>query len=361
MFGHMRKSSIVVFSLVAALWAGSPAQAQTAPSAPAPRGAKVRIARWLDIQNATLNLRYRFIDTSAGIVATNQLQHRQSLRARVKFDKPGRYALNFGIFTGTRFTSGWDNTGWGINDTQKNFNLKTLYLAAQPAAGIGVEIGGLSLAHGESTEITAYDDDGYIAGERLRIRRPARLFFDEISVTNAYFSGTGAASVPVHRRLPHIDEPNYQQFLLGKSLGARAAVSADYTIERGRRTWREAVRLRIRETRIVDAIVLEHYQRTNAGPASGFAVAVERTLTRKLRVNGGYARIDPGHGSLNGDRFNIGRRVFAVATYQLSPPLQVSWYVTAAVGRNGVLPQRTLYNTALTYDMLPALKRKGWL
>ena len=51
-------------------------------------------------QNATLNLRYRFIDTSAGSIATNQLQHRESLRARLKFDAPGRYAMNFGAFHG---------------------------------------------------------------------------------------------------------------------------------------------------------------------------------------------------------------------------------------------------------------------
>src|SRR5689334_22230784 len=49
------------------------------------------LARWIDLQNATLNLRYRFIDTSAGVVTTNSIQHRETLRARLKFDAPGKY------------------------------------------------------------------------------------------------------------------------------------------------------------------------------------------------------------------------------------------------------------------------------
>src|SRR5688572_24924338 len=64
------------------------------------------LTRWFELQNATLNLRYRFIDTSAGTITTNQLQHRETIRGRVKFDTSAKYTWNFGVFTGTRFTSG---------------------------------------------------------------------------------------------------------------------------------------------------------------------------------------------------------------------------------------------------------------
>jgi hypothetical protein len=322
--------------------------------------AKKAIGRWLDLQNATLNLRYRYADNSAGVITTNQLQHKETLRFRLKFDKPGRYALNFGLFTGVRFTSGWDNTGWGINKAQRNLAFKALYLAAQPIAGVEAQAGGLYIVKGESTEFTTYDEDGYIMGERVSIRRPKQLFFDEISVTNAYFvGGTGPANIPVSKRFPHIGEPNYQHYLLDKKFGKRAGVSADYTVESGRRTWRQAVNVKLRELRVVDSILFENYERENRNRAYGFAITAEKALNKHLSLLAGYARIDPQYGPLNADGFNIGNRAFVMATYVFSPEFTASAFVTTAAGRNGALPQRTLSNTVFTYNALPALKRTG--
>src|SRR3954468_7690417 len=127
--------------LLCALFGASRAAAQSAqprPAAPAPQAvtAKAQIAPWFALQNASLNLRYRFIDNRAGVVTTKQLQHRETLRGRLKADRAGRYALNFGVFTGARFTSGWDNTPWGISDAQKNLAFKQLFVAAQPVNGV---------------------------------------------------------------------------------------------------------------------------------------------------------------------------------------------------------------------------------
>jgi hypothetical protein len=257
------------------------ASAPQAPEPPAtsapPARAAAFIRRWLDLQNASLNLRFRYADNSAGRVTTRQLQHRETLRGRLKLDAPGRFAVNFGLFTGVRFTSGWDNTPWGLGAAQKNLAFKALYGSAQPVAGLEIQVGGLYIVKGESTELTTYDEDGYIMGERLMVRRPRQLFFDEISVTSAYFvGGTGDASVPVSSRFRHIDEPNYQHYLVDKKIGSRAAVSADYTLERHRRTWRQAVRVNVRELRLVDSIVFENYQRVRVGPDQGFAVTGER-------------------------------------------------------------------------------------
>jgi hypothetical protein len=337
----------------------APAQPGAVPAAH-PSAVQGFLARWLDLQNATLNLRYRFVDNSAGVVTTNQMQHRESLRARLKFDSSGRYALNFGLFTGVRFTSGWDNTGWGINSAQKNLAFKALYFAAQPIAGVETQVGGLYIIKGESTEFTTYDEDGFVTGERVSVRRPKQLFFDEISVTSAYFvGGTGPANIPVHKRLPHIDEQNYQHYLVDKKIGKRAGVSGDYTREGGRHTWRQAINLKVRESRVIDSVIVEAYQRTSATSGNGFAFTVDKALNKKLSVNGGYARIDPNYGPLNADRFNIGNRAFITTTYSFSPELLASFYITTAVGRNGVLPQRTLSNTVVTYNVIPALKRTG--
>jgi len=83
-----------------------PAAAQTPQAAP---GA----TRWFDLQIFAVNTRYRIIEDSRGVVVSNHLQERTQLRARLKLDAKGRYAVNGGVFTGTTFTSGWNSTGVG--------------------------------------------------------------------------------------------------------------------------------------------------------------------------------------------------------------------------------------------------------
>ena len=173
----------------------SAAFAQTPP--PRPSAVPV-MSRWLEVQNATLNLRYRFIETTSGVVTTNQLQHRESLRGRVKFDKAARYSVNFGLFTGTRFTSGWDNTGWGLADAQKNLAFKAIYLSAVPVPGVEAQYGGFYILRGESTELTTYDEDGYVIGQRVSIRRPRDLYLDEISATVGYLAAD-PREIPISR------------------------------------------------------------------------------------------------------------------------------------------------------------------
>ena len=77
----------------------APTSARASQSATEDKPTAPALSRWFELQNTTLNVRYRFIDTSAGIVTTNSLQHRETIRGRVKFDKSARYAWNFGVFT----------------------------------------------------------------------------------------------------------------------------------------------------------------------------------------------------------------------------------------------------------------------
>lgn len=165
------------------------------PSAPNPATARARVGRWFELQNATLNLRYRYIDTSAGAITTNQLQHRESVRARVKLDTSAKYTLNFGLFTGVRFTGGWDNTGWGINDAQNTFAFKALHVAAIPIAGVEAQYGGLYIIKGESTEVTTYDEDGYVIGQRVSVKRPQQFYLNEIAATVGYLATDPRESV----------------------------------------------------------------------------------------------------------------------------------------------------------------------
>jgi hypothetical protein len=351
-------SQKLIVSLVLASACGSTiasAQVQTtkpSPKSPAP------LARWVDVQNASLNLRYRVIDNSAGVLTTNQVQHRESLRARVKFDQPGRYALNVGTFTGSRFTSGWNNTGFG-SDWQKTLAVRNLYFAAQPIAGFEAQYGSLYIIKGESSEITTYDEDGYVIGERVSVRRPRDLFFDEMSATVAYLTPS-AAEFGVSKRVKYLDDhPNYWHFLIDKKASPRVAVSTDFTSDRGAHTWRAATNLRTPELRVADTAQIETYKRTNMTPDYGFAVSLNKTLNRYVGLNYGYARIDPFFGGLNSDRFNIGKRVFVTTTFTISPRLTASYYITTAVGHNVDLPLRTMSNLVFSYNALTDLRRTG--
>ena len=336
---------------VAALALATPmlAHAQSAPN----------LARWVEVQNATLNLRYRFIDTTAGTVTTNQLQHRESLRALLRLDPKAKYTINFGLFTGTRFTSGWDNTGWGLAGAQKNLAFKAVYASAVPLTGIEAQYGGLYILKGESTEVTTYDEDGYVIGQRVSVRRPKQLFLDELSVTVGYLAAD-PREIPISKRTKYLnDTPNYRHFLADKKFGKRAGVSVDFTNVDGARTWRQGINLKTPELRVIDAVVLETYERTNRTADRGFALTLERALHRKVRVNWGYASIDPRYGILNADRFQIGNRAFAMVIYNISPEFLASAFLTRAFGNDVPLPQRTLSNVVFTYNALPALKRTG--
>lgn len=339
--------------------AQSPSTPNTQRASTPPATVRTRIGRWFELQNTTLNLRYRFIDTSSGRTTTNQLQHRETVRGRVKFDKSAKYTWNFGVFTGTRFTSGWDNTGWGIADAQKNFAFKTSYFAAVPIPGVEAQYGGLSILRGESTELTTYDEDGYVIGQRVSVKRPRQFYFDEISATVAYLT-PDPREIPISRRTKYLnDTPNYRHFLVDKKIGKRAGISTDFTSDDGVRTWRQGLTLRTPELRAIDGIVLELYERLNRTPDQGFAVTVDKVVHPQVALNGGYASIDPAASGLNADRFHLGNRLFALATYTISPEFLASAFITRAVGNDVPLAQRTLMNLVFTYNVLPALKKTG--
>jgi hypothetical protein len=349
---HLR----IAASLLALACLPLQAEGQTTPP---PKKPAAPLARWIEVQNATLNTRYRFVDTSAGTVTTNQIQHRESLRARVKFDQSAKYALNVGTFSGSRFTSSWNNSGIGLGGWQKTLAVRALYFAAQPMAGVEAQYGSMYIVKGESTEITTYDEDGYVIGERVSVRRPRELFFDDISATVGYFT-SDPAEYGVSKRVKYLDErPNYKHFLVDKKIGARGAVSADFTSVAGARTWRAAANVNTRELHVVDSILFENYRRTNRTAAYGFALSANKALTRQLGLTWGYAKIDPLYGGLNSDRFNVGNRIFAGAAYALSSRFTASAFITRAVGNDVVLSQRTLSNLIFSYNALPDLRRTG--
>ena len=324
----------------------APASAES-PSAPAVSWGRV------DVQSATLSTRYRFIENSSRDVTTSQLQFKDTARIRVKLDEGGRFAVTGGLLTGNTFTSGWDNTGIGTGHLTGTQGLRHLFVSAA-ARGLEVQVGGIYINHGESTEITSYDDDGYLMGERLTLRRPAHAYFDEVSVTRAALSPLSSPGVIRHLSL--LGHQHYWQAQVVKRYGSAISASADFTDAAGAETLRAAVAVHLPKGAPVSLLRYEQYRRVTMQPADGFAVSAERRIAR-VRLQAGYADIDGQYGGLNADRFQRGRRVFAAAAIPIRGPLSAQLFATRAFTRAYPISNRTRVDAVVTYDLLRALHR----
>lgn len=337
--------------------ADSDAKSVASKPAPKPQPApECRICRWFELQQATISTRYRAVETSGGVTTNNQVQHNEAFKARFKFDRAGKYSVNAGVFSGNNFTGSWNNTGIGTGAPFTNLYLKQLYFSAKPVNGVEFQYGGLYLQRGENTEITSYDNDAYVTGERVSVKQPKKYFFDEVSVTYAYL---GDLTKPhVTKRFHRLNESNYHQFFVSKSVGKRAVVTADYTFQSGVETIREAVKVNTKELKAVDSIRFEAYQRTDVNPDAGFAVSAEKSWFKKrLTVGGGYAQIDKAYGGLNGDRYNKGKRLFATGTFVVSPEFTINTFATQAVRNPYAIANHTRFDLIFSYNLLKTLQR----
>jgi len=373
--------------------------------------------RWLDLSKVSSSFRYRqaFNEGSAKIFDDGQQQ--MVLINRFKLDRNERYTINLRASSGGYFNWSYaDVAGMGFGERQHkgltkssyntaqaaerkaagpadpagllilttvvptgwHFLVRELYFSATPVRAVTVEFGSLGLERGYSSEITSFDDDGWVSGERFRIKDPKHLFFNEIGFTNAYF---GNISTPnFFDRGSDLTSSNYRQIFGKKQLNKYLAFSVDYTYLAGTDTVREAVAVDTRATKVIDKINFEAYQRLNTvnlqgldvQGGSGFAVTAEKKITDRLTGGLGFADVDSdysvytGHRvqhavgmSMNGDSYGQGKRPFMHASYKLNPVVTAFGFYTHALYDNQALTlnQQNL-NAGLTFD-LKALANTG--
>lgn len=352
----MRTSSFktLAFVLTLSCISAAPlfAQSTTASSEPA-------IRRWLDVQQLTLYSRYRFVDNNKTppVTTADQLQYKESIRARFNIDPEKRFTINAGFFSGSNFTSSWNNWGVGTGgnfDSQDNY-VKQLYASAIPVTGVEGQVGGLFVTRGEQDEWISFDDDGFIMGERGTVKRPKNLYFDELTVTRG---ALGPLNQPdIGDRWDSFKHQNYTQALAVKKFSAMFAASASYERQIGADIARAAVTVHLSKTAPVNTIRYEQYHRFNLHEASGFAVWADRSITKYLRLQGGYATVDQYYGGWNADRMQIGRRFFAAATIPIWGPVSASLYGTQALHADYPITIRQRFDAVISYDLLDTLRR----
>jgi len=310
--------------------------------------------RWVDVSVFSAATRYRYVRANNDIVLANQMQWQFAIKTRFKFDKAGRYSVNAGVQTGTNFTSSWNNLGPGTGELQTNIYVKQLYFAAKPIKELELQVGGINVNNGENSEVTGYDNDNYITGERVTVRAPKKIYFDEVSATNAYLGDLTRPNV--FGRLHRLNEANYHQLLLRKQVTRAAGVSADYTFADGTDTIREAVRIRPNDF-FLDTILFDAYQRVSTPDGCGFNIFGEKVVNERVTVNGGFARIDDLL-RLNGDRFPPGKRLYTSLLVKLRPDLTLS---PVLIGGIGDLPtptsHRMRFEFVLNWNVLETLRR----
>jgi hypothetical protein len=289
------------------------------------------------------------------VTTSSQLQDQEQLKLRVKLDPHGRVGVNIGLFTGATFTAGWNNTGVGAGPRDYHLSVKQLFIDAQPIAGVTGSVGSLYFWRGEATEITTFDNDGYLTGERLSIKRPREVFFDELSVTRAFIGDVNTPSV--FRRSNRLDDANYWQYGVGKAfaLGKRAvAMSFEYDVYNHAEIVRGAVRASL-PARLT--VRLEGYRRVNQIAAGGVAISGEKAVTKRITLLVGYGTIDPHFGALNGERYGIGRHLFSTGSLAVSKELSFGYYIARGIANDFRVPIGTRVEIIGTYNLLNRLKR----
>ncbi|MEP6946136.1 MAG: hypothetical protein ABJA02_09485 [Acidobacteriota bacterium] len=330
--------------------AQSPPPPTPAPPRPNPFSS---FRRFVELDALSVSTRYRYIGDSNRAIAANQDQYQIIARGRFKFDKSGRYSIGFGLQTGNVFNAGWNSTGWGTGAPRNDLILRQLYFDARPVNGLEIQIGGLAFNNGENTEITSYDNDGYLTGERVRITRPKRLFFDEISLTRAYIGDTARPNI--FARLHRLGNANYYQLLGRKRLNKSVSFSADYTYEAGSDTLRQGVKFSVPKFALLDSFLFENYERLDPKPGYGFSVYGQKKVNRHLTVGEGFARID--RTMLNADRFPRGNRIFANILVPVTRELSVNAVAIHGLGPIAATLPRTRIELIVSYNVLETLKR----
>jgi hypothetical protein len=316
------------------------------------------VHRWLDLQAVQAETRYRYIETSAGATAVNQWQHKQTVKAAFKFDAKGQYTIQSTLGTGNSFTGTWDPTGVGTGTPTWDFRVRRLYAQAVPVKGLELAAGSFDVIRGETTEITNYDNDAFMQGYRVSVKRPYDLYLDEVSVTTGYL---GDLTTPnVFKRFKWMNDHNYTQAFASKKLSKDLAFSADWTLLQGISTLRQGVKVATKMLgNAIDSVRFELYQRVEGKTGNGAAFTAERALTRTLTVNGGLANIDQNNVVLNGDRYLRGKRYFGSVVWTVVPELTVGAFYTHAFDNDFAITNNQRLDIVVHYNVLKALQNHG--
>ena len=381
-----------------------------------------KLDRWLDLDTLVYSARYRSVFDADGARSFDQGQQKFVAHGEFKFDEAGKYGIGFHISSGRYFNWAYaDFIGGGQHQFIENVSAKMspfdiyvlnvvpypqgffnsgggqlyfrqFYLDAQPVKGVEFQFGGLAINHGVNTEATSYDDDGYMSGERVSLKRPQNVWLNEVSYTRGYLGDLYTPNF--FARGDRLSQSNYWQILGRKDFGKLLSFSDDYTYTTPEgysfslKTMRDAIWVNAKKTKTFDGVRLEAYQRFNGGAyapgypfphGKGYALTVNRSFGHRFSLDAGVANIDPAYtaylGSnaqagilalaVNGDQYGVGKRWFVRPTVPLNHWISLvgdfsHTYDDSAAAATGLDTWNAQYLTAgLNFDLKKALFSKN--
>jgi len=377
--------------------------AASAPKAPV-KSEKALTERWIDLTEMSESQRYRNSYDENGARLFDNGQQRTVVSGHLKLDREGRYFVGVRASSGKYFNwayadyAGHDflsyatlslnhftlaefgqffaalaadpvGSSYDFSANGWNFYVRDLYISATPIKQATVEFGSIELEHGYNTEITSFDDDGFITGERLRVHDAKHLYLDEVSFTNAYLGDITTPSF--FKRSDRLTQTNYRQVAVKKMIRKRVGVSADYTWLNQTNTVREGAFVKTPELKVVDAMRVELYQRVNdvapqgftTAHGSGFSVSADKKVGR-VSGGAGYAAIDRGYSvyegsaflnavgfSLNGDAYGLGNKVFTHASVKIAPGVTMFGFFTHQTSGDSYTYTKQGINADMKFDL----------
>ena len=133
---------------------------------------------------------------SDGVLTASTLQWGLDLKADFKFRPGGQIPIHTRVASGDVTDGLYNDTGLGAGSlARSNLYVKRLYFQARTIRGFEFQIGSLPFFRGEATSVTHYDEAAFIVGERIVLRRPDQLYFDEITYTVGYLGATFTPNV----------------------------------------------------------------------------------------------------------------------------------------------------------------------
>ena len=206
----------------------SAARADTAAQSPAPPRPLVPSFRWVEPFTLNGGLLYQSQYDDRGTSTLAQLRGQFQLGARLRLEKRGRFTISAAASTGASFKSGWNHTPIGSQAAASRVYVKQVFATATPVPAVQVQVGSFAPYRGQATEMTSFDNDGYISGARILLKAPARLWFQELAVTRAYLGDLQHPSA--FDRLHRLDEANYGQLAAVRRVGttSMSVEIADY-------------------------------------------------------------------------------------------------------------------------------------
>jgi len=273
----------------------------------------------IEVERGVLGVRARVTDAGTAPSRT-VIQYQLLQAARLSVGRATRLALRAGVGTGTGFLGGWNATGLADGTETWSLYLEQLSLELATKGGLAVSAGGIAPDQGFISELTGFDNDGYLVGVRVAASWP-RGILGKLSLTLGDLGDLDRSAVA--HRLRRFGRVSHGALMATGRLGS-VGVTTQVSFLDGQ----TALQLGSRWASGRWSVRAEGYARSDSGRGAALAVGVKPF--QRLEFQGGV--VDVRGSTLNGDRYGPGRHLFASLSLRLGRDYELGGF---AQGRSG--------------------------